>query len=181
METSKGMVSDSKRMSVHDGPGIRTTLFLKGCPLRCLWCHNPENLQTKPALSFTRKLCIGCGACARVCPGGLHSFPGKEHHIRFDACSGCGACTEECLPGALRPGDGAKGGGPPPSGGQRLLRPLRRRRHLFRRRTPSAARVPRRSHEAAEKRKDTCCRRYLRGCTLVRFFTSAPLHGSVSI
>ena len=102
METSKGMVSDSKRMSVHDGPGIRTTLFLKGCPLRCLWCHNPENLQTKPALSFTRKLCIGCGACARGCPGGLHSFPGKEHHIRFDACSGCGACTEECLPGALK-------------------------------------------------------------------------------
>lgn len=101
METSKGMVSDSKRMSVHDGPGIRTTLFLKGCPLRCLWCHNPENLQTKPALSFTRKLCIGCGACARVCPGGLHSFPGKEHHIRFDACSGCGACTEECLPLSL--------------------------------------------------------------------------------
>nr|WP_308625293.1 glycyl-radical enzyme activating protein [uncultured Eisenbergiella sp.] len=142
MGAVKGIVSDSKRMSVHDGPGIRTTLFLKGCPLRCLWCHNPENLQTKPALSFTRKLCISCGACARVCPGGLHSFQGKEHHIRFEACRGCGACTEECLPGALKlygremaPEEAARllledkdfygrsGGGVTFSGGEPLLQP----------------------------------------------------------
>lgn len=69
-----GMISDIKRMSVHDGPGIRTTLFLKGCPLRCRWCHNPENLTASKTLSYTAKLCVGCGACAAVCPAGVHEF-----------------------------------------------------------------------------------------------------------
>ena len=101
METSKGMVSDSKRMSVHDGPGIRTTLFLKGCPLRCLWCHNPENLQTKPALSFTRKLCIGCGACASACPQKCIT-PGTPYVINWAHCLQCGRCAEACPADAVR-------------------------------------------------------------------------------
>ena len=97
-----GHISDYKRMSVHDGPGIRTTLFLKGCPLRCLWCHNPENLQTKPSLSFTQKLCIGCGACVEVCPNHVHRIDGGQHEIRYDACVNCGLCIQECLTGALK-------------------------------------------------------------------------------
>ncbi|MBE6936234.1 MAG: glycyl-radical enzyme activating protein [Ruminococcaceae bacterium] len=98
----QGIVSDYKRMSVHDGPGIRTTVFLKGCPLRCLWCHNPENLTALPALSYTHKLCVGCGACAAVCPKGVHEFRDGQHLIHHDACIHCGACVAECFPGALR-------------------------------------------------------------------------------
>lgn len=97
-----GIISDIKRMSVHDGPGIRTTLFLKGCPLRCLWCHNPENLRTEPSLSYTEKLCVGCGACAAVCPHGVHGFENGIHRLHHSACANCGACIAECLTGALK-------------------------------------------------------------------------------
>jgi len=98
----QGIVSDYKRMSVHDGPGIRTTVFLKGCPLRCLWCHNPENLTVTPALSYTMKLCVGCGACADVCKAGVHEFREGQHILHHEKCTHCGACVEECFPGALR-------------------------------------------------------------------------------
>lgn len=98
----QGIVSDYKRMSVHDGPGIRTTVFLKGCPLRCLWCHNPENLTARPALSYTWKLCVGCGACAAVCQNRVHEFRDGQHLIHHERCTHCGACVAECFPGALR-------------------------------------------------------------------------------
>ena len=98
----KGMISDFKRMSVHDGPGIRTTLFLKGCPLRCLWCHNPENLTMPPAISFTQKLCIGCGMCIPVCAQGVHTLQNGVRHLQYEVCTGCGKCAEECLTGALK-------------------------------------------------------------------------------
>lgn len=97
-----GQISDYKRMSVHDGPGIRTTLFLKGCPLRCLWCHNPENLHVQPSLSFTQKLCASCGACVDVCPQHVHRIEGGLHEIRYEACINCGACMRECFTGALK-------------------------------------------------------------------------------
>jgi len=66
----RGLVFDIEKFAVHDGPGIRTTVFLKGCPLRCLWCHNPESQEAEPEISFDPEKCIGCGRCAAVCPSG---------------------------------------------------------------------------------------------------------------
>lgn len=82
----KGIIFDVQRFSVHDGPGIRTTVFMKGCPLRCQWCHNPEGLSGKPQLQFTVQECIGCGRCgkrtsvkdAENCPTGALKVCGKE-------------------------------------------------------------------------------------------------------
>ena len=71
---TKGVVFDIQRFSVHDGPGIRTTVFLKGCPLQCLWCHNPESQRITPELSFEPELCILCGNCVQACPENAHSL-----------------------------------------------------------------------------------------------------------
>ena len=67
---SQGMIYNIQRMSVQDGPGLRTTVFLKGCPLRCLWCSNPESQQFTPQMLLFDNLCVSCGACAQVCPNG---------------------------------------------------------------------------------------------------------------
>ena len=64
------MLMDVKRFAVHDGPGIRTTLFLKGCSLKCIWCHNPEGIGTKPQMAYYEHKCIGCGECVSVCAQG---------------------------------------------------------------------------------------------------------------
>ena len=69
----KGLLMDVKRFAVHDGPGIRTTLFLKGCSLKCIWCHNPEGIPAKPQLAYYEHKCISCGECVRVCPHGAHA------------------------------------------------------------------------------------------------------------
>ncbi|MCD6508039.1 glycyl-radical enzyme activating protein [Candidatus Poribacteria bacterium] len=97
-----GMIFDIKRFAVHDGPGIRTTVFLKGCPLRCLWCHNPEGISRRPQLVFTPQRCIGCGRCLDLCPQGVHSFVDSRHLIEWERCLGCGICVEECYSEALR-------------------------------------------------------------------------------
>lgn len=96
----KGMIADCKRFAVHDGPGIRTTLFLKGCPLHCRWCHNPENLSVNKTLAFTQKLCINCGDCL-ICPRGVHTIDGEHHILHMEKCISCGECVSACLPGAL--------------------------------------------------------------------------------
>lgn len=104
----KGTIFDIKEFAVHDGPGVRQTVFLKGCPLRCQWCHNPEGLETRPQLMFSRSSCIRCGKCMEVCPFGSPAgqkasgcpdetnagetgafFPGS-------ACTACGACVSVC-------------------------------------------------------------------------------------
>ena len=92
-----------KRFAVHDGDGIRTTVFFKGCPLRCVWCHNPEGLLRGRQLSFLADKCIGCGECAAVCPKKAHRLdPGTKTHILDRAlCESCGACAEACLGEAL--------------------------------------------------------------------------------
>ena len=96
-----GRIFDIQRFSTHDGPGIRTTVFFKGCPLRCFWCQNPEGLTPGKQLQFTATRCVLCAECAKACAAGVHVLDGDSHSIRRDACRLCGACAEVCLPGAL--------------------------------------------------------------------------------
>ncbi len=98
----KGIVFDIQRFSVHDGPGIRTAVFLKGCNMRCLWCHNPESLRMERQLSYNAEACTGCGACAQVCAFGVHSFGGGGHMVDRKRCTACGQCVSACPVNALK-------------------------------------------------------------------------------
>lgn len=98
----KGIIFDIQHFSVHDGPGIRTTVFLKGCQIRCLWCHNPEGLSLRPhELSFVAAKCIGCGRCAQLCPQHAHLLNDQCHEIDRTRCVRCGVCAEACPAKAL--------------------------------------------------------------------------------
>ena len=92
----KARVADIKRFAVHDGDGIRTTVFFKGCPLGCVWCHNPETIAYAPQTAYYENKCIGCMECAAVCPGGAHRIAGEGHGFDREKCVGCGACEEAC-------------------------------------------------------------------------------------
>ena len=89
-----------QRMSVHDGPGLRTTVFFKGCPLRCLWCGNPESQGLQPQAMFFKELCVGCGHCREVCPSGAVAVQEQSISRDFARCTGCGRCAAECPTGA---------------------------------------------------------------------------------
>ena len=97
-----GLVSVIQKYSTKDGPGIRSTVFMKGCPLGCLWCSNPELIRPTPDLLYTREKCARCGDCIQVCPQNALSF-GADGFIRIDRalCDGCGACVPVCPQGAL--------------------------------------------------------------------------------
>lgn len=137
----KGNLFNIQRYSLHDGPGIRTILFLKGCGLRCKWCCNPESQDAGPQILFTKSRCIGCRSCEKVCPSNAIVF---EENRRIDEakCTRCGACAEACVAGALEQKGravtvrqaleeiekdevyyGYSGGGVTLSGGEALLQP----------------------------------------------------------
>ena len=96
-----GLVCNIQRFSVHDGPGIRTTVFLKGCTLRCFWCHNPESIGRGLELQLHPDRCIGCDECSRVCPTGAQEVTADGERVYHrELCIACGACVEVCYAGA---------------------------------------------------------------------------------
>lgn len=97
----KLQVTEIQRFCMHDGPGVRTTVFLKGCPLRCAWCHNPETQSPKPELLFYANKCIGCKICESLCKQGAHTVA-ETHEIDRTKCDRCFACTAHCPTGALQ-------------------------------------------------------------------------------
>ena len=96
-----GTIFNIQKFSINDGPGIRTTVFMKGCPLNCLWCHNPESKGTHPDLFYDAKKCILCGACGAACEKGCHSFSEQGHIFNREECIRCGKCAESCVAEAL--------------------------------------------------------------------------------
>lgn len=96
-------VFDLQKFALHDGPGIRTTVFLKGCPLDCVWCHNPESKKYQPQLGFLAKNCTSCGRCQRACARGVHRITEDgRHEVDYMKCTQCGQCTKACLNHALK-------------------------------------------------------------------------------
>jgi len=96
-----GLLFDIRRYTIHDGPGIRTTVFLKGCPLNCLWCHNPEGKDLRPQLSFVSGRCLRCDECVAVCPASaIHLAPGAFPLTDRLKCLTCGRCVQVCRTGA---------------------------------------------------------------------------------
>jgi glycyl-radical enzyme activating protein len=97
-----GIISDIQRGSLHDGPGIRTVVFTKGCPLDCLWCHNPECNSFSAQLFFNPEKCTYCGFCQAVCDQGVHQVSEDRHLVDFQKCNYCGLCIPECPRDALK-------------------------------------------------------------------------------
>ncbi len=95
-------IFDIKRYAINDGPGIRTTIFFSGCPLRCVWCHNPESWERLPHKTYKQKKCIGCRTCVEVCPkGAIELTPSGIRPVEGVECLRCGRCTDECPTRAL--------------------------------------------------------------------------------
>lgn len=138
----EGLVFDIKRYAINDGPGIRVTVFLKGCPLACRWCHNPESISRKVQKMYTQSKCIGCGECTRICPMEACELTAEGIVTDMDRCVACGACAQVCPARASemsgryrsvddllaliereRPFFDQSGGGVTISGGEPLLQP----------------------------------------------------------
>jgi len=101
MSDVKGIIFDIQRFSVHDGPGIRTTIFLKGCGNSCAWCHNPESISLEPELQYYPKRCRNCADCIPVCRYNCHLIAGEMHLFNRKNCERCGLCVKACHSNAL--------------------------------------------------------------------------------
>ena len=102
MDDVQGLIFDIDSFAVHDGPGIRMAVYLKGCPLSCAWCHSPESQGTACEMTLVRDRCAVCGACVVACPQTVHSVAEGEHVLDRERCLVCGACVEACPNGALQ-------------------------------------------------------------------------------
>lgn len=97
----RARIFDIKRFAVHDGDGIRTTVFFKGCLLKCVWCHNPEGIKSKGQLAYYGDKCIGCGECVSLCANSAHYIENGKHFYDREKCIGCGKCAEDCFGNSL--------------------------------------------------------------------------------
>jgi pyruvate formate lyase activating enzyme len=142
MQTLTGSIFNIQKFSIHDGPGIRTTVFFKGCPLRCQWCHNPESQEHGRQVMLYPARCIRCGACIATCPQGAITLTETQAVTDLDLCDQCGDCIDGCYAGARelvgrevsvadviaeiesdRPFYEESGGGATFSGGEPLMQP----------------------------------------------------------
>lgn len=98
----KGIIFDIQKFALHDGPGIRTVVFLKGCPFNCVWCCNPESINPDPQLAFDENKCNNCGLCSGECPHGVLKKSNETLTVDFEACNGCGKCIDHCSKEALK-------------------------------------------------------------------------------
>ncbi len=100
----KAFIFNKQKYNMYDGPGVRTLIFFKGCPLRCKWCSNPEGLEKKYQIMLKPTICVSCGSCVPVCPQKIHSISPDGIHLidRSINCIGCGSCVEACIPDALK-------------------------------------------------------------------------------
>lgn len=101
MTSEKGLIFDIQHYCIHDGPGIRTVVFMKGCPLKCLWCCNPESQKNHPEMMFFEKKCVGLKECKRVCPEDA-ILESADKRISVEKCNNCGLCAEVCYANAVQ-------------------------------------------------------------------------------
>jgi pyruvate formate lyase activating enzyme len=139
---SRGEILSIMRFSLHDGPGIRTTVFFKGCPLRCIWCHNPESQSINQELAYNDEKCTSCAECVKVCPNRAQYMQDGKHIFNRSLCTVCGKCAEVCMYDSLKltgkemsvddvmaevvkdvPYYASSGGGLTVSGGEPLMQP----------------------------------------------------------
>lgn len=98
----EGIIFDIQKFALHDGPGIRTVVFLKGCPFNCVWCCNPESIDPEPQFAFDENKCKQCGLCSASCPQKALNLSLGKLQVNFEACNNCGKCLDTCLYGALK-------------------------------------------------------------------------------